>query len=328
MRYAAVDKDVVVVAGAGNRNDPLQRDCGQNPSYNSLNPDDPGLGRGAHHRLTGLVFRLRAGRGRRDPGRSAASRQHQRSVGGCGRTRLPDRGPVERQWCSGQRRARPRSGTGYGLWGTSFSAAYVSGVAAALPATLAYGELLGRLDGAPYEAAVTALWVLERVYLHAWACAASMSTSPFGEFVEHWMAPGFAGYVEDAPGELAILDGHDELVGDVLSHEVAFGTWPWCDAVDSVVVGKQRFGVRGTHAGSVRVSPRVGLFTVAGAIFAGYVAQDAFFLESFARAYALALAHSPDTPTRSRWPICSPGSGGARIARLLRRPVGHRHGGR
>ena len=28
--------------------------------------------------------------------------------------------------------------------------------------------------------------------------------------------------------------------------------------------------------------------------FRGYVAQDAFFLESFARAYALALAHSPD----------------------------------
>jgi thiaminase/transcriptional activator TenA len=29
-------------------------------------------------------------------------------------------------------------------------------------------------------------------------------------------------------------------------------------------------------------------------IFCGYVAQDAFFLEAFARAYALALAHSPD----------------------------------
>ena len=28
--------------------------------------------------------------------------------------------------------------------------------------------------------------------------------------------------------------------------------------------------------------------------FQGYVAQDAFFLEGFARAYALALAHSPD----------------------------------
>jgi thiaminase/transcriptional activator TenA len=29
-------------------------------------------------------------------------------------------------------------------------------------------------------------------------------------------------------------------------------------------------------------------------LFAGYVAQDASFLESFARAYALAIAHSPD----------------------------------
>jgi thiaminase (transcriptional activator TenA) len=28
--------------------------------------------------------------------------------------------------------------------------------------------------------------------------------------------------------------------------------------------------------------------------FAGYIAQDAYFLESFARAYALAIAHSPD----------------------------------
>ena len=33
------------------------------------------------------------------------------------------------------------------------------------------------------------------------------------------------------------------------------------------------------------------------ASFARYVAQDAFFLESFTRAYALALAHSSDTPT-------------------------------
>jgi thiaminase (transcriptional activator TenA) len=31
--------------------------------------------------------------------------------------------------------------------------------------------------------------------------------------------------------------------------------------------------------------------------FAAYIAQDAFFLESFARAYALALARSPDTST-------------------------------
>jgi thiaminase (transcriptional activator TenA) len=34
--------------------------------------------------------------------------------------------------------------------------------------------------------------------------------------------------------------------------------------------------------------------TLAQDRFAGYVAQDAFFLESFARAYALAIAHSPD----------------------------------
>ncbi len=32
-------------------------------------------------------------------------------------------------------------------------------------------------------------------------------------------------------------------------------------------------------------------------LFAGYVAQDAFFLESFARAYAFALARSADTAT-------------------------------
>ena len=32
-------------------------------------------------------------------------------------------------------------------------------------------------------------------------------------------------------------------------------------------------------------------------VFGGYLAQDAFFLESFARAYALALARSPDTAT-------------------------------
>ena len=32
-------------------------------------------------------------------------------------------------------------------------------------------------------------------------------------------------------------------------------------------------------------------------VFSGYVAQDAFFLEAFARAYALALASSPDAET-------------------------------
>src|SRR3981189_3088893 len=37
--------------------------------------------------------------------------------------------------------------------------------------------------------------------------------------------------------------------------------------------------------------------SLAREIFAGYVAQDAFFLESFARGYAMALARSSDTQT-------------------------------
>lgn len=37
--------------------------------------------------------------------------------------------------------------------------------------------------------------------------------------------------------------------------------------------------------------------TLPRAAFCGYVAQDAYFLESFARAYALAIAHSPDHDT-------------------------------
>jgi thiaminase/transcriptional activator TenA len=90
----------------------------------------------------------------------------------------------------------------------------------AMPQTVAYGELLERLSALPFEAAVTALWALERVYLLAWQFAAS-DTSHFREFVEHWTHPGFAGYV-DGLGELASADGRDELIGEVLSHEVAF----------------------------------------------------------------------------------------------------------
>lgn len=37
--------------------------------------------------------------------------------------------------------------------------------------------------------------------------------------------------------------------------------------------------------------------TLAREIFAGYIAQDAFFLEAFARTYAVTLARSPDTAT-------------------------------
>ncbi|MGP4058406.1 TenA family transcriptional regulator [Mycobacterium sp. 4D054] len=90
----------------------------------------------------------------------------------------------------------------------------------ALPATLKYRELLQRLDTAPYEAAITALWVIEKVYLLAWATAASDS-SPYREFVEHWTAPGFADYVRALEG-LATPAGHDDVIAEVLSHEVAF----------------------------------------------------------------------------------------------------------
>ncbi len=37
--------------------------------------------------------------------------------------------------------------------------------------------------------------------------------------------------------------------------------------------------------------------TLSAAAYKRYIAQDAFFLDAFARAYALALAHSPDTET-------------------------------
>jgi thiaminase (transcriptional activator TenA) len=53
-------------------------------------------------------------------------------------------------------------------------------------------------------------------------------------------------------------------------------------------------------AGQARVNPFVRELadgSLARDAFAGYVAQDAFFLESFARAYALALARSTDTAT-------------------------------
>lgn len=90
----------------------------------------------------------------------------------------------------------------------------------ALPATLAYRDVLQRLDCAPYDAAVTALWALERVYLLAWTAAKS-DTSRYVEFVSHWTTTEFAEYV-DALGDLADPDHHHELVRDVLSCEVAF----------------------------------------------------------------------------------------------------------
>ena len=91
---------------------------------------------------------------------------------------------------------------------------------APLPATLAYRDLLARLDTEDYPTAVTALWVIEEVYLRAWTTAASDS-SPYREFVEHWTDPGFATYV-GALRDLAVPAAHEQVIAEVLSHEIAF----------------------------------------------------------------------------------------------------------
>ncbi|RDH75665.1 TenA family protein [Mycolicibacterium moriokaense] len=60
----------------------------------------------------------------------------------------------------------------------------------------------------------------------------------------------------------------------------------WSDSADVAAAALAHPFVRGIGDGSLSRE-----------LFAGYIAQDAFFLESFARAYALALARSPDTST-------------------------------
>jgi thiaminase/transcriptional activator TenA len=57
----------------------------------------------------------------------------------------------------------------------------------------------------------------------------------------------------------------------------------WRDSADLAAAALAHPFVRGIAEGTL---PRT--------LFAGYVAQDAYFLESFARGYALAVAHSPD----------------------------------
>ena len=63
-----------------------------------------------------------------------------------------------------------------------------------LPATIAYGDLLYRLDVADVATALTALWAVERAYLDAWS-GARPGADRYRPFVEHWTTAGFAGYV-------------------------------------------------------------------------------------------------------------------------------------
>lgn len=96
-----------------------------------------------------------------------------------------------------------------------------------LPATVAYRELLERLDAADVPAALTALWAVERVYLDAWTAAAP-GAPEYAGYVAHWTAPGFAGYVDGlAAAADALGSRHDDVVLEVLDAEVAFWDTAW-----------------------------------------------------------------------------------------------------
>jgi thiaminase/transcriptional activator TenA len=88
-----------------------------------------------------------------------------------------------------------------------------------LPATRAYRAVLERLELEPFEAAITALWALEHVYLEAWSYA-EPAAGPYSVFVEHWTSPEFRAYVE----ELAVFadPSHREVIAAVLEAEAAF----------------------------------------------------------------------------------------------------------
>ncbi|MGN7781362.1 TenA family transcriptional regulator [Mycolicibacterium sp. 22603] len=96
-----------------------------------------------------------------------------------------------------------------------------------LPTTLAYRELLQRLDNEPFDAAVTGLWVIERVYLLGWTSAKS-ADSPYSEFIDHWTVPEFAEYV-DGLAVPAQPQRHADLVDSVLRLEVDFWNMAWED---------------------------------------------------------------------------------------------------
>lgn len=64
------------------------------------------------------------------------------------------------------------------------------------PATKAYADLLVRLDDAPVDQAVLALWAIEQAYLDAWSFAAPGAPA-YRSFVEHWTTPDFVAYVDE-----------------------------------------------------------------------------------------------------------------------------------
>ena len=93
------------------------------------------------------------------------------------------------------------------------------------PATEEYAALLRRLDAADPGPALAALWAVERVYLEAWSNAAP-GAAAYRDYVAHWTAPGFAGYVagleQAADAVLGRDTGGAEAVREVLDAERAF----------------------------------------------------------------------------------------------------------
>lgn len=100
-----------------------------------------------------------------------------------------------------------------------------------LPATIAYGDLLYRLDAADVGTALVALWAVERAYLDAWS-AARPGAELYRPFVEHWTTPAFAAYVAglEAAADGAAVDdagaGDAAVFLEVAEAEAAFWEMP------------------------------------------------------------------------------------------------------
>jgi len=113
--------------------------------------------------------------------------------------------------------------------------------APAMPATVAYGVLLRRLNNADVAVALAALWALERVYLDAWSFAAPGAPA-YREFVAHWVTPQFAAYVDaleqaadDAVGTASRESDLDTVFAEVVGAESRF----WAMALrDMTCTGK------------------------------------------------------------------------------------------
>ena len=75
--------------------------------------------------------------------------------------------------------------------------------------TRRYRNLMSESLSSGWAPAMTVLWTLERAYLEAWR-GATPGGGEYREFVEHWTAPEFAGYVDSL--EQVLGEAGDEPV--------------------------------------------------------------------------------------------------------------------